>query len=103
MLNDCNALCFFAANEVGDNKECAEIELACSRTMHCEYGIERWVDEKGCESCRCHNPCITTDPNCPPNTTCSVEMQRNEQTGDIEYHAVCRPGIYLLCVLKFIF
>ncbi|XP_075221688.1 proteoglycan-like sulfated glycoprotein papilin isoform X2 [Lycorma delicatula] len=79
-------------NEIDTGKEeCENIELACSRFVHCEFGTEHWIDNKGCENCRCHNPCITSDPHCPPNTTCSVEKLKNEITEDIEFRAVCRP------------
>lgn len=85
-----------SANEVDTDlrihkKPCTEV-TTCSTVTDCEYGIERWVDDNGCENCRCHNPCVTSGTQCPANTTCAVGLYKNEQTGYTEYRAVCRPG-----------
>lgn len=55
--------------------------------QRCPYGIDEFVDERGCSSCRCSNPCYAYQ--CPEDMACSVEAYRAED-GTPKAQAVCR-------------
>ncbi|XP_069673465.1 papilin isoform X4 [Periplaneta americana] len=73
--------------EKPDEDKCHSAKLHCN-TLHCPYGVERFVDNDDCVGCRCHDPC--RDHVCHDDTQCSVDLHRNPQTGDTEFRAVCR-------------
>ncbi|XP_054258197.1 papilin isoform X2 [Macrosteles quadrilineatus] len=74
-------------NIIDVDNDCASIEATCTR-LSCPYGVERWVDGNGCDSCRCYNPCLSH--NCPVNTTCAITLATNQGTGQTEYKPICR-------------
>ncbi|XP_066902314.1 papilin [Halyomorpha halys] len=98
---ECNDFCKPTPKEPSGNeidvderiKGCAEIERKCELLSGCRYGQERWVDSAGCSACRCHEPCLSSPPDCAPGHSCNVELIQNPQTGYTEYRAVCRPDI----------
>ncbi|CAH1399411.1 unnamed protein product [Nezara viridula] len=98
---ECNDFCTPITKEPSGNeidvdeqqKKCAEIERKCELLSGCRYGQEQWVDSAGCSACRCHEPCLSSPPDCSPGHSCNVELIQNPQTGYTEYRAVCRPDI----------
>ncbi|RZF45831.1 hypothetical protein LSTR_LSTR013726, partial [Laodelphax striatellus] len=98
--------------EVEERSKCYWVEAACREPPRCEFGLERWVDADGCNSCRCHDPCDTAPQHAPPcalGMRCHVQRQQNNETGDVEFRPVCRPGIIHLfstllgCIFKCFF
>jgi hypothetical protein len=58
-------------------------------TLRCPYGIEAYVDDNQCNRCQCQNPCSKVD--CPPNSQCAIDINRNRTTSeDPDFIAVCR-------------
>ncbi|CAG2158354.1 unnamed protein product [Oppiella nova] len=62
--------------------------------QRCPFGIDEFVDERGCSACRCSNPCYVFQ--CPEDKSCAVEVYRAER-GEPRAQPVCRlrnkPGI----------
>lgn len=87
-----------AGNEIdvdeSRKRACEEIERRCGalESSGCRYGLDKWVDSAGCTACRCHEPCLTSPPDCPPAHSCEVQLVSNLQTGYPEYRGVCAPG-----------
>ena len=53
----------------------------------CPFGVERRVDDDGCERCYCYNPC--TDVQCGGEQRCAISYGRDEE-GGLLVSAVCR-------------
>ncbi|KAL1512853.1 hypothetical protein ABEB36_002368 [Hypothenemus hampei] len=61
-------------------------------TLRCPYGIEAWVDDNGCNGCRCRDPC--KDVECPEETQCAIDLNRNKTSPlDADFVAICREKI----------
>lgn len=73
---------------------CGDVLSTCAALTQCPYGVERWVDSEGCDNCRCYNPCVSQDPQCPANMTCAIMPVTNPQSGLTEYRAICRECTY---------
>lgn len=85
-----------AVNEIDVDAPHTKVETACSAALddcnrlRCPYGIERFVDEAGCERCRCHDVC--EGHQCDDGMQCAIDLYENPETGNTEFRAVCRPG-----------
>ena len=55
--------------------------------QRCPFGIDEFVDERGCSACRCSNPCYIYQ--CPDHMSCAVEVYRAEG-GEPRAQPVCR-------------
>lgn len=55
--------------------------------QRCPFGIDEFVDERGCSACRCSNPCYVHQ--CSEDKACAVEVFRDEE-GTPKAQAVCR-------------
>ncbi|XP_024082550.1 papilin isoform X1 [Cimex lectularius] len=93
---ECMNFCVSNDIDVGPDvptKDCRAVEDDCRRMTHCQYGIERWVDDNDCENCRCNNPCEPSP--CSPHASCEVERTEGNEfkavcTGDEHQH---HPGV----------
>ncbi|KAK4336726.1 hypothetical protein RND71_043627 [Anisodus tanguticus] len=56
-------------------------------SQRCVFGIDNYVDNRGCRRCRCSHPCHIH--NCPNGFRCAVEVYRTEQ-GQPLVQPVCR-------------
>ncbi len=67
----------------------ASVECAPSNCedQRCPFGIDEFVDERGCSACRCSNPCYVHQ--CPEDMSCAVEVYRAEN-GEPRAQPVCR-------------
>ncbi|KAK4313128.1 hypothetical protein Pmani_015500 [Petrolisthes manimaculis] len=73
---------------VVDQDTCRDALLAC-QVLQCPYGIQRRVDESGCDQCSCYDPC--TQVTCSNGTQCAIELIRSiTNPGQSEYQAFCR-------------
>uniref|UniRef100_A0A8D8QLD2 Papilin n=1 Tax=Cacopsylla melanoneura TaxID=428564 RepID=A0A8D8QLD2_9HEMI len=70
---------------------CASATAECRSVFNCQYGVERWLNQHGCERCRCNDPCANDHPGCPSDSRCAVDPVRNPDSRDTQYIAVCRP------------
>lgn len=55
--------------------------------QRCPFGVDEFVDERGCTACRCSNPCYVHQ--CPEDMACAVEVYRAEN-GAPRAQPVCR-------------
>ena len=55
--------------------------------QRCPFGVDEFVDERGCSACRCSNPCYVYE--CPEHMSCAVEVYRAEK-GEPRAQPVCR-------------
>jgi len=55
--------------------------------LNCLYGIDNYLDSRGCTRCRCSHPCHVHT--CPHGQRCAVEMFRTEQ-GQSVIQPTCR-------------
>lgn len=59
--------------------------------LQCPYGIQRRVDNAGCDSCTCYDPCEQVQ--CNNGTQCAIDLlPSGESLGESNYQAVCRKG-----------
>ncbi|XP_071454258.1 papilin isoform X2 [Hetaerina americana] len=88
----CSVLMGVEDNEIHtrpEKSDCLEIRERCNQ-LQCAYGVERSVDEKDCEACRCHNPC--EDHYCAiPGTVCTVDLYYPPESDEAQFRAVCLP------------
>lgn len=85
---------------------CEAGKLRCNQLLEeptrCPYGLEQWVNNFGCEDCRCYNPCspgIDQKSVCPADYQCTVEAVIIEN-GEQKYKPSCRPGIHIVKIYK---
>ncbi|CAG0888031.1 unnamed protein product [Darwinula stevensoni] len=91
----CIAFCSRAFGQVpmpeaaDTSEQCREAAEHCQR-LSCPYGVEKYVDSRDCEACRCHDPC--REVSCEAGRRCGVEVYPHgdpSQQGSM-YHASCR-------------
>lgn len=55
--------------------------------QRCPFGVDQYIDERGCSACRCSNPCYFYQ--CPEDQSCAVEVYRSEK-GEPRAQPICR-------------
>ena len=72
-------------------KPAPEVPVDCPPSdcddQRCPFGVDEFVDERGCSACRCSNPCYIYQ--CPEHMSCAVEVYRAER-GEPRAQPVCR-------------
>lgn len=53
-------------------QSCLNQQQHCQQ-LKCPFGVERRVDDSGCEECLCHDPC--SEVRCPPGRKCIVDLK----------------------------
>lgn len=57
------------------------------KEQRCPYGIDQVIDENGCKTCRCTNPCHLYQ--CPEGMQCTIEGYRTAD-GQVKAQPICR-------------
>ncbi|XP_076259164.1 proteoglycan-like sulfated glycoprotein papilin isoform X9 [Rhynchophorus ferrugineus] len=54
-----------------------KFDLCLTLESKCPYGLERFIDDTDCDTCRCRDPCRNN--NCPATTVCHVVPNKNKK------------------------
>ncbi|XP_046402802.1 LOW QUALITY PROTEIN: papilin [Ischnura elegans] len=89
----CSVLMGVDENEIDlghEKSDCEETRERCNQ-LQCAYGVERSVDERNCEKCRCHNPC--EGHYCPiAGTVCTVDLYYPPDSDEAQFRGICQPS-----------
>ncbi|XP_069951755.1 papilin isoform X1 [Cherax quadricarinatus] len=67
--------------------QCSDALLTC-QLLQCPYGVQRSVDNEGCDRCSCYDPCDQVQ--CRNGTQCAIDIAAGDSSGETTYTAICR-------------